>query len=121
MLSVSMDGPSVNWKFLDNLNKEHEMQYDGLQLLVVGSCGLHTLHNALKSGFTMWAMEKLLRALHYLFRNVPARREDYVSLTKSSIFPLPFCGHRWIENAPVAERAIEVWPNIGKYVTAEEA
>ena len=46
--------------------------------------------------------------MHYLFHNTPARRDDFISLTKSSVFPLPFCGHRWIENLPVVERAIEV-------------
>jgi len=118
MLSISMDGPNVNWKFIDLLQTEHGEQFGGQQLLIVGSCGLHTLHNSFKSVFSMWTMEKLLRALHYLFHETPARREDFTKLTKSSIFPLPFCGHRWIENLPVVERAIEIWENIVKYVEA---
>lgn len=118
MWSISMDGPNVNWKFIELIQKEHAEQFGGSQLVMVGSCGLHTLHNAFKCGFTMWEMEKLLRALHYLFHNTPARREDYTKLTESSEFPLAFCGHRWIENLPVVERAIKVWPNIQKYVHA---
>jgi len=118
MLSISMDGPNVNWKFIEMIQKEHAEQFGGSQLVMVGSCGLHTLHNAFKSGFTMWEMEKLLRAQHYLFHNTPARREDFFSLTESTEFPLPFCGHRWIENLPVVERAIKIWPNIQKYVHA---
>ncbi|XP_040892557.1 uncharacterized protein LOC121180926 isoform X2 [Toxotes jaculatrix] len=90
------------------------------QVVTVGSCGLHTLHNALKAGFTVWQLEKLLRAMHFLFHNVPAKREDFTSLTGSSCFPLPFCGHRWVENIPVAERAVEVWPVIKTYVDAAE-
>ncbi|XP_048038404.1 uncharacterized protein LOC125263457 [Megalobrama amblycephala] len=90
----------------------------GAHLVNVGSCGLHTLHNALKAGFTMWQMDKLLRALYYLFHNVPARREDFTALTGSYTFPLPFCGHRWIENVPVAERAVQVWPMVMMYVDA---
>ncbi|KAK9969961.1 hypothetical protein ABG768_028102 [Culter alburnus] len=86
--------------------------------LKVGSCGLHTLHNAVKAGFTMWQLDKLLRALHFLFHNVPARREDFTALTGSTCFPLPFCGHRWVENLPVAERAFQVWPVIMQYVDA---
>lgn len=56
--------------------------------------------------------------MYFLFHNVPARREDYTKLTSSSLFPLPFCGHRWVENLPVAERAIEVWPKLKEYVAA---
>ena len=101
LVSISMDGPNVNLKLEDLLQKEHAELY-GAQLVNVGSCGLHTVHNAVKAGFTMWQLDKLLRALHFLFHNVPARREDFTALTGSTCFPLPFCGHRWIENLPVA-------------------
>ncbi|KAJ8348774.1 hypothetical protein SKAU_G00273630 [Synaphobranchus kaupii] len=118
LVSISMDGPNVNWKFFELLQQEYAEQYGGARLIVVGSWGLHTLHNAFKCGFSMWQLEKVLRAMHYLFNNVPARREDFTALTKSSVFPLPFCGHRWIESLPVVERAIEVWPSLVKYVDA---
>ena len=63
-------------------------------------------------------VDKLLRAIHFLFHNVPARRQDYQEFTDSSKFGLPFCGHRWVENLPVVERAIEIWPNTVTYVEA---
>lgn len=53
LVSVSMDGPNVNLKLGDLLQKEHAELY-GAQLVKVGSCGLHTLHNAVKAGFTSW-------------------------------------------------------------------
>ena len=49
ILQLSMDGPNVNWKTFDLLNA----QIDGEvrhQLLNAGSCGLHTIHNAFRSG-----------------------------------------------------------------------
>ncbi|XP_026060063.1 uncharacterized protein LOC113044351 isoform X2 [Carassius auratus] len=116
LLSVSMDGPAVNWKFMDLLQLEHGEQFGGIQLQVVGSCGIHTLHNSFKGGFEVWHVEKVLRSLHCLFNNAPARREDFTSATLSSTFPLSFCGHRWLENVPAAERAIEIWPSIEKFV-----
>lgn len=118
LLSVSMDGPNVNWKFLELLQQEQAEQYGGAQLIVVGSCGLHTLHNACKGGFVMWQLDKVLRAMHALFHNTPARREDFTVLTKTSQFPLAFCGHRWLENLPAVERALEVWPSVTMYVDA---
>ncbi|XP_016372093.1 uncharacterized protein LOC107711605 [Sinocyclocheilus rhinocerous] len=118
MISVSMDGPSVNWKLFEQLQQEHAEAFGGAQLTVVRSCGLHTLHNAIKSGFSVWQMEKVLRALHTIFHNSPARREDFCTLTKTSVFPLPFCVHRWIGNLPVIDRAFAVWPMIVMYIDA---
>ena len=89
LLSVGMDGPNVNFKMVDLLQKKHAELYGGAQIVTVGSCGLHTLHNALKVGFTVWQLEKRLRAMHFLFHNVPARREDFTTLTGSTRFPLP--------------------------------
>ncbi|KAG5263637.1 hypothetical protein AALO_G00266980 [Alosa alosa] len=113
-----MDGPNVNFKLLKLLQNEHSELHGDAQLISVGSCGLHTLHNAMKAGFTTWQVDKLLRALHHIFHNVPAHREDYTATTGSSTFPRSFCGHRWVENVPVAERAVEIWPMISTYVDA---
>lgn len=120
MISLSMDGPAVNWKFVNLLQQEHGVQFGGVQLAVVGSCGLHTLHNAFKSGFEVWQVQKVLKSLHYLFHNAPARREDFTS-TSSTTFPLPFCGHRWLENLPTVQRALEIWPSIEKFVDQVKA
>ena len=116
MLSMSMDGPNVNWKFVELLQDEHRDQFGGAQLEIVGSCGLHTLHNSFKNGFMIWEIEKVLRSLHYLFHCARARREDFLMLTKSEKFPKPFCGHRWLGNLPAMERAIEICPNIVTYL-----
>lgn len=121
MLSLSMDGPSVNWKFVSLLQNEHGEQFAGMQIQFAGSCGLHTLHNLFKGGFEMWIVEKVLKALHYLFQCAPARREDFSSAIKTSTFPLHFCGHRWLENLPAVERALEVWPSVLKYVDLVKA
>lgn len=118
LLSVSMNGPNVNWKFLELLQQEQAEQYGGAQLIVVGSCGLHTLHNACKGGFVVWQLDKVLRAMHTLFHNTPARREDLTVLTKMTTFPMPFCGHRRLENLPAVERALEVWPSVTMYMDA---
>lgn len=94
------------------------MKPSGVQLVCVGSCGLNTLHNAFKCGFTAWQPDKLLRAMHTLFHNVPARREDNITVTKSSVFPLSSCSYRCVENLPVVERALAVWPSLLLYMEA---
>ena len=49
LFQVSMDGPNVNWKFFEMLQKKLEDDIQG-QLLNIGSCGLHTVHNAFRRG-----------------------------------------------------------------------
>ncbi|KAI4799558.1 hypothetical protein KUCAC02_016839 [Chaenocephalus aceratus] len=44
LMSVSTDGPNVNFKLVNLLQKEHAELDGGAQLVLVGSCGLHTLH-----------------------------------------------------------------------------
>ena len=41
-----------------------------------------------------------------------------VKLTGSTVFPLKFFPHRWVEDVVVAERAHQMWPNIKKYVSS---
>ena len=40
-----------------------------------------------------------------------------MKMTGSQVFPLQFCGHRWLEDKRVAERAVEVWPSLTTYIT----
>ena len=119
IIQVSMDGPNVNIKFLKNLISEREDSDPDLPSLIdLGTCGLHVVHGAFRTGFenTGWKVDRLLRSLWYLFSESPARRQDFTEITSSSIFPLQFGGTRWVEDCPVAERAISIWDNIKKYV-----
>ena len=118
LLQLSMDGPSVNWKF-------HRMFCDQLMndfaamLIDIGSCGLH---GGFKDGelASDFEVSKTLSSAHKLFDDTPARREDYVTVTQSTVFPEKFCNHRWLENLPAALRMLEILPNLKKYVNAAE-
>jgi hypothetical protein len=60
--------------------------------------------------------------LRTLFVDIPARREDYETVTQgiagSGLFPLKYCSHRWLENSSVAQRAIDMLPAIKCYLKA---
>ena len=121
IVQLSMDGPNVNWATYEFLNTD--LQTDvGRAPLNIGSCGLHVLHNAFRLGFSQsgWEIEHSLSSLYWLFKDSPARREDFMHVNASSceVFPKKFCSHRWVENVPVVERALEVWPHIANYVKA---
>ena len=118
VVQISMDGPSVNWLFLDKLRKKLERDPDDSHLLDLGSCSLHIVHGAFQTGAKAsgFNISNLLTSLYYLFNDSPARRDDYQKLTSSSKFPLKLCAHRWLENGAVAQRAIEIWKHVKKYV-----
>ena len=85
----------------------------------VGSCGLHVVHGGFKYGLgkTGSRLDRLMRCLYYLFYDAPARRYDYRQVNDGVVvYPLKFCNTRWLEDIPVAERAIAVWPKVVKYV-----
>ena len=118
LAQVSMDGPHVNWKLLDMLEQDRSSQEQYADFLNVGSCNLHVVHGAFHSGMlkTGWGIDSVLKALHNLFSESPAKREDFIKLTGTETFPLPFCGHRLLENKQVAERTLEIWPHITTYI-----
>ncbi|XP_048512809.1 uncharacterized protein LOC125501482 [Athalia rosae] len=118
ILQVSMDGPNVNLKFVKDLQIELKEISGNKKLLDLGTCGLHTLHGAFKTGITstQWNLIPFLRALYNLFKNVPARRADYISASGSTLFPKKFCAIRWLENIPVVERARAILPHVRKYI-----
>ena len=76
---------------LRNFRDENDMN----KLLPTGSCGLHSIYLAFKT--TDWGVKKILKAVYLTFNDSPARRADYIEVTGSEQFPLPFCGTQWIE------------------------
>lgn len=119
LAQVSMDGPNVNWKLLDALAEDRKSQDQYPDFLNVGSCSLHVVHGAFRSGMmkTKWGIDSVLKAIYSLFSESPAKREDFTVITGTDTFPLPFCGHRWLEDRQVAERALEIWPHLTAYIT----
>ncbi|XP_041775449.1 uncharacterized protein LOC121595491 [Anopheles merus] len=122
VIQLSMDGPNVNWRLMKDLCEElrNLRGVPSFDLLNIGSCGLHAIHNAFKNGMkhTEWNIDEFLTSLYYLFKDFPLRRADYKETTGSNLFPLKFCPIRWIENLNVAERASKMIPYLKVYVAA---
>ena len=117
LVQLSSDGPNVNLLFLKEYDAQRSL--NGLPpLLDVGTCGLHTVHGSMKAGekATKWDVGKTLKAMDGLLGDYPARRTKYERLTESSLYPLPYCGHRWCENEKCLERAGEIWMKFAKFV-----
>ena len=100
IIQVSMDGPSVNLKFMQELIKHREELEIEEKMIDIGTCGLHVVHGAFKCGIesTEWKIKETLKSSHQLLHDTPARRVDCVSVTQSSEYPLFFCATRWVED-----------------------
>ena len=91
MIQVSMDGASVNLKFLESLGNSRERK--GLPGLIdIGICQLHAIHGAFQTGAvkSTWNVHKILKAVWQMFYS-PVRKDDYISVTGSASFPDHFC------------------------------
>ena len=118
VLQVSMDGPYVNHLFYEKLVKHRaEIQIEQ-QMISIGSCGLHIIHGAFKFGFekTSWKMKGILKGSFVILHDTPARRADFISVTKSDLFPLFFCATRWVEDKEPADRLYNIWGNMKQIV-----
>ncbi|GBM14382.1 hypothetical protein AVEN_246554-1 [Araneus ventricosus] len=118
-IQISMDGPNVNWKFYSMLQDYYFKEF-GKKLLNIGSCGLHIMHNAFKAGCiaSTWGIVDFLTSLYYLFKNAPARRDDFLKESEGAL-PKKFIQHRWLENGPASESAIKSLPHsIKKYIVS---
>ena len=126
---LSMDRPNVNWSVMKDV-EDQKFTKDPLspKLLNVGSCSLHVLHGAYKSAqeATDWDVKSILKAAYKLFQNSSARRSVYLTVNDidddedededETVFPKPFCGHRWLENGPALSRLLTLLEKLKNYI-----
>ena len=88
MIMLGMDGPNVNWCVFDKINAEREKHYHA-PLFNVGSCGLHSIHGTFETGMTsnQWEIAKILKSMFKLLNKSPARRDLYITISNSNVFP----------------------------------
>ena len=88
LIQISMDGPNVNWKMLDLIVEDRNSNETYPNLLDMGSCSLHVVHGAFRTGMkqTGWRMHLLLKSLYSHLHETPERREDYTKMTEVKCF-----------------------------------
>jgi hypothetical protein len=96
LVQIAMDGPNVNLKFLELFKEDRTRSEEPSEIVDLGTCNLHNIHNAFKVGAraTDWEVQKVLKAAYYTLHDTPARREDFILKTQCTDFPMFFCGTR---------------------------
>ena len=95
MIQVSMDSPSVKLKFLE-VPKKFKEESDLPKLIDIGSCNLHVVYGAFKTGAesTSWNIKSFKKCAFQLPKDYLTRREDFITITGSPKLPLQFCSTR---------------------------
>ena len=76
-MQLPVDVPNVKWGFLEELEKYCKLENPKVpSLIVVGSCGLHIVHEAYKTcqQHTNWDLEKNMKVAHGILKKSPARK-----------------------------------------------
>ena len=81
---------NVNLKFLEVVKKEME-EAKFSKLTDLGSCNLHIVHGAFKTG---WGLKSNIKGAFQLLKDLPTWQENYISITRSSFSLLHFCAIR---------------------------
>ena len=124
MVTLVRDGPNVNktiFRKMNQLISDDHPQFPGL--LDLGSCTIHTVHNAFGKGIQQFGKEidQLCMDLHSLFKYSAARREDFKELQFDMDLEMHnFQQHtnvRWLSMGPAIKRVLEQWEAICRFVT----
>ena len=81
-----MEGPNTNLKFFNEYSSKFaEIAFHSL--IKAGTCNLHIVYGSLQTSESAygWGLKNMKKG----------RREDYASVTGSSICPFNFCGTRY--------------------------
>ena len=99
MIMLGMDGPDVNWCVFGKINAERE-KHNHAPLFNVGSCDLHSIHGAFETGMTsnQWEIGKILKSTFKLFNKSPARKDLYITISNSNVFPKPLVLLNFLKN-----------------------
>ena len=105
----------------NELIQENNPEFTGL--VDLGSCTMHTVHNAFGKGIEQYGKEidVLCRDLHALFQHSAARQEDYVEVQiDMEVEVHNFQQHtevRCLSMGPSINRILEQWDAITKFIT----
>ena len=82
----------------------------------IGSCSLHVVNERFekRAKESEWNLGNILRSLWQIFHVTPAKREDFIQITGSDLYPFQFWQHKWVEDIKIVEQALEIWIHVNK-------
>ena len=123
LIALVRDGPNVNKTIMRKLQECISVEYLEFGGFVdLGSCVLHTVHNAFGKGLEKYGkdIDQFCLDLHSLFKYSAARREDFKQLQLSLDVEMhTFQQHTevcWLSIGPAIHRILEKWDEICEFI-----
>ena len=83
MIMLGMDGPNVNWCVFDKINVEKNIVLHFSMLAAINDPWC--LWDRMTSN--QWEIGKIMKSMFKLFSKSPARRDLYIMISNSNVFP----------------------------------
>ena len=83
MIMLGMDGPNVNWCVFDKINVEKNIMLHFSMLAAINDPWW--LWDRMTSN--QWEIGKIMKSMFKLFSKSPARRDLYIMISNSNVFP----------------------------------
>ena len=122
LVTLVQDGPNVNktiFRKMDELIRHDNPEFTGL--VDLGSCSIHTIHNAFGKGQCGKEIEQLCMDLRALFKYSAARCEDFrevqIEMDLDLTNFLQYTVVRWLSIGPAVKRILEQWEAVTQFVT----
>ena len=124
LVTLVRDGPNVNktiFQKMDELIRHDNPAFTGL--VDLGSCSIHTIHNAFGKGLEQCGkeIEQLCMDLHALFKYSAARCEDFrevqIEMDLDLTNFLQYTVVRWLSIGPAVKRILEQWVAVTQFVS----
>ena len=119
LLHLGMDGPKVNISFETKLKEE--FRKENSSFLNLGTCSLHPVHTAFKTGLQElnFPYDSFFHDLSFFFHLSSARREDYKKLEDITDVTAHYVKKhgptRWLSMKNVGVRVLEQKENLSEY------
>lgn len=120
LIMLGSDGPNVNKKVWRLVN-EKLLDEAGHPLIDIGTCSIHTVHNAFHKGLEEFGdtVCELISDIYHFFNNFPSRWEDYKSIQVKKDVPerrfIKHSSNRWLTLGPACQRLLQQWPAVLEY------
>lgn len=120
LLMLGSDGPNVN-KAVFRIINEDVMIDRGKGLVNIGTCNIHTVHNAFMKGLVELGecASELIIDVYNFFNDFPSRWEDFEAIQIQEMVPqnrfIKHVSSRWLTIDGAAKRVLQQWPALVKY------
>lgn len=111
LIQLGCDGPNVTKSIRTSVN-EWLTKEGHIDLVDLGSCQTHNLHNALKKGCDeMENVHKLCQQVSEYFKS-SQKWEEFTTQTRAKLKFVTFFSIRWTTLGPACKRILEHWENL---------